>query len=402
MRFFLIYIKMEVKRAIRYLPFLLLGIALLGILLGGGFFLGSRMLYGDEVSGRIQVAVVLPEDDPLAGKAMRMVESLESVKSLCDFQEMSREDAEAELKKGSIYAALLIPDGFVQDIMNGTNTPVTVVFPGQSRTENLIFEQLTSAGARILGAAQAGIYSGDEYLIENGRENEISTLEEEMNRLYLSANLSRKDYFKRIQISGTGDVSVAGFYAASSCVLILLFSILSVSEYLIPWNQGMRECLDAAGIGPWKRVVARVIGLGVLFFVVTICGAMIAVWKNWTWISVDSPLNFFRVTAWLFLTDVSIAAFGNGIFQQGEGLAGGILWLFVVTMTTHFLAGGFLPTVFLPEKLRAISVWMPTKVFMNAFQAFAADYLTIRGMLELAAVLILGFALSLMKEVQNQ
>ena len=260
MRFFLIYIKMEVKRAIRYLPLLLLGIALLGILLGGGFFLGSRMLYGDEVSGRIQVAVVLPEDDPLAGKAMRMVESLESVKSLCDFQEMSREDAEAELKKGSIYAALLIPDGFVQDIMNGTNTPVTVVFPGQSRTENLIFEQLTSAGARILGAAQAGIYSGDEYLIENGRENEISTLEEEMNRLYLSANLSRKDYFKRIQISGTGDVSVAGFYAASSCVLILLFSILSVSEYLIPWNQGMRECLDAAGIGPWKRVVARVIG----------------------------------------------------------------------------------------------------------------------------------------------
>lgn len=87
-----------------------------------------------------------------------------------------------------------------------------------------------------------------------------------MNRLYLSANLSRKDYFKRIQISGTGDVSVAGFYAASSCVLILLFSILSVSEYLIPWNQGMRECLDAAGIGPWKRVVARVIGLGVLIF----------------------------------------------------------------------------------------------------------------------------------------
>ena len=78
------------------------------------------------------------------------------------------------------------------------------------------------------------------------------------------------------------------------------------------------------------------------------------------------------------------------------------MWLFVVTMTTHFLAGGFLPTVFLPEKLRAISVWMPTKVFMNAFQAFAADHLTIRGMLELAVVLILGFALSLMKEVQNQ
>lgn len=67
-----------------------------------------------------------------------------------------------------------------------------------------------------------------------------------------------------------------------------------------------------------------------------------------------------------------------------------------------FSCGRILPTVFLPEKLRAISVWMPTKVFMNAFQAFAADHLTIRGMLELAVVLILGFALSLVKEVQNQ
>ena len=402
MKFFLVYVKMEIKRAMRYLPFLLLGIALLGILLGGGFFLGSRMLYGDEVSGRIPVAVVLPEEDPLAGKAMRMVESLESVKSLCDFQEMSRDKAEAELEKGSIYAALLIPGGFVQDIMDGTNTPVTVVFPEQSRTESLIFEELTSAGARTLGAAQAGIYSGDEYLIKNGRKNEIPTFEEEMNRLYLSANLSRKDYFKRIQISGTGDISVSGFYATSACVLVLLFSVLSVSEYLIPWNQGMRECLDAAGIGPWKRVAARVTGLGVLFFVVTIGGAMIAVWKNWTWISIDSPLDFLRMTAWLFLTDMSIAAFGNGIFQQGDGLSGGVLWLFVVTVTIHFLAGGFLPVVFLPEKLRAISWWMPTKIFMNAFQAFVADHFTIRGMLGLAAVLILGFALSLMKEVQNR
>ncbi len=39
---------------------------------------------------------------------------------------MSREEAENGLKKGSVYVALFIPEGFVQDIMSGTNTPVTV------------------------------------------------------------------------------------------------------------------------------------------------------------------------------------------------------------------------------------------------------------------------------------
>ena len=41
--------------------------------------------------------------------------------------------------------------------MNGTNTPVTVVLKDQSQVESGIFEELTQAGAKTLGAAQAGI-----------------------------------------------------------------------------------------------------------------------------------------------------------------------------------------------------------------------------------------------------
>ena len=65
-----------------------------------------------------------------------------------------------------MYAALFMPEGFVQDIMSGTNTPVTVVLADQSQMESRIFKELTQGGAKALGAAQAGIYSGDEYLIK--------------------------------------------------------------------------------------------------------------------------------------------------------------------------------------------------------------------------------------------
>ncbi len=42
-----------------------------------------------------------------------------------------------------MYAALFIPEGFVQDIMSGTNTPVTVVLADQSQMESRIFKELT-------------------------------------------------------------------------------------------------------------------------------------------------------------------------------------------------------------------------------------------------------------------
>ena len=106
------------------------------------------MLYGNKISGRIKVAVVLPEQDPLSRRAMGMLQSLESVKSLCDFTNMSREEAENGLKKGSVYAALFMPEGFVQDIMSGTNTPVTVVLADQSQMESRIFKELTQGGAK--------------------------------------------------------------------------------------------------------------------------------------------------------------------------------------------------------------------------------------------------------------
>ena len=98
MKAFWSYLKMELKRAVKRLPFLVLGTAALVLLLSGGALLGKNMLYGNKISGRIKVAVVLPEQDPLSRRAMGMLQSLESVKSLCDFTNMSREEAENGLQ----------------------------------------------------------------------------------------------------------------------------------------------------------------------------------------------------------------------------------------------------------------------------------------------------------------
>ena len=139
MRGYLCYAGMELKRALKRLPHILAGAAVLVVLMGAAALLAGKLLYGGQAVERIPVGVVLPEEDALAGQAMRMVSSLESVKSLCDFTYIEEEATGEKLKKGELYAFLKMPDGFIQDIMSGVNTPVTVILPENAGAESRIF-----------------------------------------------------------------------------------------------------------------------------------------------------------------------------------------------------------------------------------------------------------------------
>ena len=146
----LVYLKLELKRACKKLPHIIAGAIVLLLLAVTVAFLASRMLYGDQAAGRITVGVVLPEGDAVAQKAVAMVSSLESVKSICDFEYMDKEEGVRKLKDGQLYAVMEVPEGFVQDIMNGTNTPVRIILPRGAGLESRIFKELTDAGAKTL------------------------------------------------------------------------------------------------------------------------------------------------------------------------------------------------------------------------------------------------------------
>ena len=249
---------LEIKRAWKRIGRLIAGALLLFALGGTTAFLAGKLLYGEAVSGRIQVGVVLPEKDALAEKLFAMIASLDSVGSLCDFQYLEREEALDGLADGSLYAVMEVPEGMVQSILDGTNTPVRVLMPKQAGTESRIFRELTQAGARILGASQAGIYAGDELAAQAGaelgiptevRQAAIATLERELNEIFLSYSLSRQVYFLSQQVSATGEVSLFVYYGVSLSVLALLLLVIPVSDYLLPWGAVMKRQLSRGGGG---------------------------------------------------------------------------------------------------------------------------------------------------------
>ena len=245
----LVYLRLELKRACKKLPHIFAGAIVLLLLAGTIALLSARMLYGETSAGRITVGVVLPEGDAVAKKALAMVSSLESVKSICDFEYMNKEECLDKLKAGKLYAVMEVPEGFVQDIMNGTNTPVKILLPKGAGLESRIFKELTDAGASTLGASQAGIYAGDELLYLYGMADSVSSLEADLNRIYMGYSLPRMDYFKNVRVSATGDVDTIHFYGISTAVLFLLLCAIPVSAYLASGSASMKGQLALIGVG---------------------------------------------------------------------------------------------------------------------------------------------------------
>lgn len=388
----LVYLKLGLKRACKRLPHIYAGAIVLLLLMGTIALLAGKMLYGEQAVGRIAVGVVLPEGDAVARKAVSMLSTLDSVKSVCDFRYMEAEEALGQLKKGTLYAVMEVPEGFVQDIMNGTNTPVQILLPKGVSLESRLFKELTDAGGAILGAIQAGIYAGGELCVLHGLVSSIPQMEEELNRMYMGYSLPRADYFRKIRVSATGDVDTPVFYGISCGVLFLLLSAIPVSSYLSPLKLAMKQKLAVAGVRPTTVMAARILGLGFLMTMAALPVGVVVLavgWIRWSF-----PGLFFFVMVCL-----SCAAFVTALYQVAGTLMGGVMLLFGAVTAMHFLAGGFLPLVFLPDSFQAAAPFLPTTVLMDGIKSIVLSEWSLLTAGRLILLIAAGFLVSVGMEV---
>ncbi len=388
----LVYLKLELKRACKKLPHIYAGAIVLLLLVGTIALLAGKMLYGEKAVGRIAVGVVLPEGDLVAGKAVSMLSTLDSVKSICDFTYMEAGEALDQLKEGKLFAVMEVPEGFVQDIINGTNTPVQILLPKEAGLESRIFKELTDAGGTIVGASQAGIYAGDELCRIHGLVSSIPQVEEELNRIYLGYSLPRADYFRNVRVSATGDVDTLTFYGISGVLLFLLLSVVPVSSYLSPLESAMKQKLLIVGVGPGMVATARILGLGFLMAMVALPVGAVALAAGWISWSLSGMLLFVEVC-------LAAAAFVTALYQIAGTLMGGVMLLFLVVSVMHFLAGGFLPLVFLPASFQAAAPFLPTSILMEGIKNIVIPEGIPLTAVRLIVLIVAGFLISVRAEV---
>ena len=89
--------------------------------------LGTELLSrGVEFSG-ITLAVVAPQGDETGAVLERLTDGMRDVREYASLRSMTREEAERALEAGSVSAILLLPERFVDGILEGENPDVTLV-----------------------------------------------------------------------------------------------------------------------------------------------------------------------------------------------------------------------------------------------------------------------------------
>lgn len=342
----------QIKAAFQLLPKLFLILCFCLLFTFGILTAGKKALEQPDAI-QLPVALVLPEDDTYAGIAFTFLEQMDSIRSTCTFIRTNQEEALDLLQSGRVYAAILIPDSFIENILNGTNSSATLILPQQNSLESILFVTLADSGTSILSTAQAGIYAMEDVLLSYQKWDALSTAEEKLNQIYLSYAFNRSRMFQTESVSSTDRLSLRDYYTCSGIVLCLLLSGLVNYHYFRAESADLRRLLNRQGMLTSTCLILKL--LAVSFIYTLFLFPFLFFWKNLPFSAVG---NFFVLTLaiQIFLMGISFFCPHAGTYYIVSS---------AVSVICLFLSGAFLPSVFLPETIRRIGELLPTSLFLR-------------------------------------
>ena len=391
MRTYMIYLLLTGKRLLRQLPYFLAGLAVMVLLVGMAAFSASKVLYGETSLKKIEVGVVLPEDDALSEKITKMMlASLDSVESLCVFSFLEHDEAFQKMKSGELQAVFEVPSGMARGILDGTNQPATIWFPDESGLEGTVFRELAESGSSMLGTSQAAIYAANECLNIQGVPEQIPVSEQDLNRIFLKYAMNREALFRKKTVSAAGDVSTAVFYGISGIVFLMILTGIPAAPFLAPQTEALEQGLRRIGIRRWYPLFCKCLCMTLLLMAVTAGSYGWAVQKGYALAGRE------ELAAW-GLTCAAVSAWILLFYEVCRSSAAAILTLFAVNVVFLFLAGGIIPSVFLPELVQKVGNMTVTALWMDGIRFIASgeETGTVPVLWKLAAAALACFALAL-------
>ncbi len=359
-----IFFKLEVKKYVGAVPGIFLESLLFGllILIFGAF--ASKYMYGTQSIGKIRVGVVSMEDEKLSGMLTDFAATMDSMRESCSFEIMDEDTAYRRLKEGSIYAAVIIPEGMVDGIMNGQNIPATVLFgTAAGRIETEVFREFADAGGRLLGTAQAGIYAADELCIDTGNKEWIRETEDYLNKTYLQYALGRDTVFHLNEVQATGDYSLVQYYSAALLLSFLSFAGLMLLRLSRNRQTVFSRTVGARGFGVMGQTFADILAFVAVF---TLSGMIFCVFC----LQLTAQKTGFSVLSVTALSGLFAVLFCMGLFLRllvlitGNRTAGlGVS--FVILLGMMIASGLFLPSSFLPKAVEKAGNYFPYRLWLE-------------------------------------
>ena len=365
MRKHLCYILLQLKSAFRYIPGLFAGTLLFGFLT---FLTAFACLNSSDTQTKLffKIAVVLPSDDTLVNLGFNMLTQMESLKDYCEFIQTDHATAETMLKKGEVYGIVYIPKGFVEDVLNGQNTPARIILPDNPGIETSLFRSVLNAGSDTLAYVQSGIYALSDTYNHFGLSDKIAAATDELNDYYIRFVVNRSSMYSIKTVSATGSLSGIQYYICSGIVIIITLSGFLLGSFITGESRQTESMLKRCGIGSIFTCACRIFAISISYSVLLIgimfIGSLILPHApgelseeieeiSYSLLPYGALAVFLCVTifAAFFYTVYTIA--GNGLY--------GMLLVFCLDIVMIYGSGLIIPTAYLQKPFVIISRFFP-------------------------------------------
>lgn len=368
------YLSMELKKTAKLLPGMLAQIILLISVLAMVVFGSVKSMGWEALSVHAEIAVVVGGDRTMmTGMMLRYVESMESVSQFCRFRQTTEQEGLALLEKGEVTALVLLPEGLLEGIMNGTNPVVEICFPKQAGLEALFFREMTEAGEGLLRVAQAQIYGAGDMARAFGLTDRLSRMEVEIDSYNLAFALDRLALYDSVKVSAFGSVNAVQFYLASGSILFLLLAGMAMYPVVRREPQAFCRQLERAGTGEiWQGFCQWLCGLLCISLFAGVLWAAVRLFVRFgpqetvERLVTGSGYPFYMkagLTAVILMTVTTLVYL---IHSLAGSRTGGILLVFLFSVVMAYLSGGLVPAMFLPQALRTAGAWLPTAWLVRA------------------------------------
>ena len=355
----IIYFQMIWKKGLMVVPRLLLTLLVTALFLGGTAFLLYTAAGDDQVFPGVDVAVVTESPDFTISMGTRLVQSMESVSSVCRFHEVREEEAIEGLKNGRFQAAAYLPLNIYDDVNEGVNTPVRIQIPSESLLSLSIFRDLVDSGLSILQIGESAVYAIYDACYLYDSETAPEGLANRISADFTTRALQRGIVFDVSVISPYGDISIPVFYTITAVlVLLCVFLGTAFSGLYTGENQAVRCCLMREGIGETAQGLARISIVSlVLWGFLCIVYGILALFTDFT---VFRPVSLLYLWALAF----SLAGFFHLIYSLVPEEAKSLFFL-LSGILIFLLGGGLFPDSMLPELLAFVPRILPVRIWQG-------------------------------------
>ena len=373
---FFIYLRLQLRRCARYLPFVLAVSFLLAAAAGLiGVLLADDRQTADDMQ-KVEIGVVGETDSGYLRTGLYIMETVDTSGYAITFSLMDLEEAEEGLRSGRLVAYLIVPEGFAAKLGTREQLAVTCVTASDSADvgTRLIDDLAGSVGDLLLGAQNA-IIGLDVYMDVYAPEADQAAVIDRLQDSYTNSLLNRSSLLK-VQTIGFGEsLSFAGYFLCALLSFFLALWGMSAAPLFSRRSRELSGLLTLRGLGPFGQTLSEFLSYALLLTLSTalVLAAALALLGSFG-ISIPELQGLsvgllISRALWTLPVGLMLASLSFFLYELVQGGVGSVLLQFLTALGLGYLSGCLYPISFFPDALRDVGEYLPTGLARRAFSA---------------------------------